>query len=168
VRIVRGHIQETDSFFSYVKPAGPIPAFITSYTGITDADVAHAPRAGRVLPLFSRFCGDGLLIAHNGLSFDIPFIRESCARHGLATRTVNFIDSMHLSWNVWGRKAVSHGLSAVQERLQVTSGGLRRHDARGDVHVTAGCVCRMVDRLVREREGVAVKLYSRPFPQMAT
>jgi DNA polymerase III alpha subunit (gram-positive type) len=167
VRIVAGTIREDDAFFSYVKPSEPIPPFITSYTGITEADVAGAPTAKHALPQFSRFCGDSLLVAHNGLSFDIAFIRESCDRHGLRTRNVNFVDSMHLSWHVWGRRQVSHSLSSVQERLKVTTGGLRRHDVRGDVHITANCVCKMVHALVRTKQEVAVKLYSRPFPQMA-
>lgn len=168
VRVINGKIKEKDFFFTYVKPSEPISDFITNYTGITNRDVAKAPKAKQILPVFSKFCKGSLLIAHNGISFDIPFIRASCYRHNLKTRTVNFIDSMHLSWNVWGRKEVSHSLGFVKTRLKVSAKGLRRHDVRGDVHITANCVCKMIDRLVREDEDISLKLYSSVFPKMAS
>jgi DNA polymerase III epsilon subunit family exonuclease len=167
VRIINGKIKENDSFFTYVKPSEPISEFITELTGITNKDVEKAPKAKQILPVFSKFCDSSLLVAHNGACFDIPFIRESCYRHKIKTRNVSFIDSMHISWNVWGRKELSHSLSKIKTRLKVCAKGLRRHDARGDVHITANCVCKMVNRLIREDEDISLKLYSSIFPEMA-
>jgi DNA polymerase III alpha subunit (gram-positive type) len=148
LRIRDGNVQADDFFCSYVRPRQPVSAFITSYTGITNDDVRAAPLPAEVLPLFSSYCQGSLLVAHNGQRFDIPFITRTCERYGLSTRDSHHVDSMHLSWNIWGRKSgCSHGLDSVIDRLQLSREGVRRHDARGDVDLTARCVCSMVDRL---------------------
>jgi DNA polymerase III subunit epsilon len=168
VRIRKGEILENDSFFTYVKPKYPISDFITEYTGITNKDVVNAPPIKKVLPVFSKYCGNSLLIAHSGANFDIPFISATCYRNRIPTRSVNFIDSVHISWNVWGRKGVPHRLDSLQRRLKVSSKGLRMHDARGDVYVTANCVCKMVNILNSECSDISIKLYNSIFPKMAS
>lgn len=142
VRMRAGQILEEESFATFVKPVNRIPSFITSYTGITNNQVQSAPRAPEALVNFSRFVRDSTLIAHNGQRFDIPFIRESCARHGLPVRTVGFVDSMSFSRKIWGGRG-GHGLDAVMHRLQLSNHAARRHDARGDVEILAEAVRRM-------------------------
>ena len=93
----------------------------------------------------ARFAGDATLLAHNGRRFDMPFIRESCARHKLSVRPVSFIDSMDLSKKLWGGR--SHNLDDVMTRLGLFADGSRRHDARGDVQILAKAVHRMWSQL---------------------
>ena len=62
---------------------------------------------------------------------------------GLAYRA--FSDSMLMSWQLWGRRGMSHGLDAVIDRLGVDADGLRRHDARGDALLLGRCVERIFD-----------------------
>jgi DNA polymerase III alpha subunit (gram-positive type) len=148
IRMIDGNIIEDDSFSSYVKPQRSLSSFITSYTGITERDVKAAPLPAVVLPQFSSYCGDSLLVAHNGQRFDIPFIHRTCERYSISTRAAESIDSMHLSWKVWGRsKGLSHGLDGVISRLEISTAGIRRHDARGDVLATARCVQRLVKKI---------------------
>ena len=142
VRLRGGRVVAEESFDTFVKPRERIPPFITSYTGISNAHVQGAPDAAEALRSFSRFAGQSLLVAHNGQRFDMPFIRESCARHALPTRTVGFVDSMAFSRKLWGGRG-GHGLDAVMGRLQLGLDGARRHDARGDVQVLAEAVRRM-------------------------
>ena len=52
-------------FTTLVNPGVPIPPFIASLTGITNATVASAPRLGTALPAFLEFAGDAILVAHN-------------------------------------------------------------------------------------------------------
>jgi DNA polymerase III epsilon subunit family exonuclease len=140
VRMTNWEVDEEDAFFSYVNPGRPIPPWISYYTGITDADVQQAPRAGEVLRDFSRYVGGTTLVAHNGHRFDMKFLAASCEKLGLPTRPALYWDSIWLSWQVWGRRGVSHGLDAVLGRLELNQHGLRRHDARSDVMLLAKVV----------------------------
>lgn len=142
VRMRDGRILTDESFSTYVNPGRRISSFITHYTGIKNEHVRDAPAPAEALAAFSRFAGQGTLIAHNGKRFDLPFIRESCARHQLATREIDFIDSVAFSRKLWGGQG-GHGLDAVMQRLSLTSEGQRRHDARGDTAILAEAVRRM-------------------------
>jgi DNA polymerase III epsilon subunit family exonuclease len=165
VRIDSGKVRASDRFFSYVRPTRRISPFITDLTGITDDDVEDAPPALDVLKQFAAFCGDSLLVAHNGHAFDIPFIRSACDRRRLPVREARYVDSMHLSWLVWGREAgLSHSLDAVLYRLRVGTQGARRHDARGDVTILAKCYLKLVDHLGRTGWPQQPKIYSCALP----
>jgi DNA polymerase III alpha subunit (gram-positive type) len=146
VRVRNGKIFHTESYSTFVNPGYRIPPFITAYTGISDSHVRKAPQAARALAEFSRFIGNSTLVAHNGHRFDMPFIREACAKTGLRTRPVNYADSIYLSKRLW-TKSRRHGLDVVVERLELSTGDFRRHDARGDVGLLAGAVIEMWRRL---------------------
>jgi DNA polymerase III epsilon subunit family exonuclease len=166
VRMIDGRIVEEDSFFSYIKPRRAIPSFITSYTGVTQRDVDQAPLPQEVLPLFSVYCKNSLLVAHNGKRFDVPFIQRACERHGLKTRETPFVDSMHLSWSLWGRpKGLSHSLDNVIARSRVSQSDIRRHDARGDVLVTARCIQRMMARLTEGPREIELSIHECWLPE---
>lgn len=152
VRFREGKAVPEDAFFSYARPAQPIPAFIARYTGVTDAHVAGAPRPHEALASFARFVGeDGTgLIAHNGHRFDSRFLEATCRRHGLGVRRVRSIDSLHFSRRLFGTaRGTGHGLDRVLARLGVgnADGAGRRHDARGDVARLARAVEIMWERL---------------------
>jgi DNA polymerase III alpha subunit (gram-positive type) len=146
IRMRHGEIVAADRFETFVRPERDIPDEITELTGITDRDVANAPEAPKALMALSRFVGDDTLIAHNGRRFDLPFVREYCIRHQLPLREVPFIDSMTFSRRIWVNER-SHNLDAVIERLDLSTKGLRRHDARGDVWILAEAVRCMWRRL---------------------
>ena len=63
-------------FRTFVDPERPIPAYIASLTGITDASVAGAPPIRTVLPMFLDFVGDAALVAHNA-RFDYGFLKAA-------------------------------------------------------------------------------------------
>lgn len=137
----------TEAFETFVRPKARVPGFITSLTGITQKDVDTGPSIPEALTSFSHFVGDGsTLIAHNGQRFDMPFIRETCARHRMPVRQVGFIDSCHFSRKMWGGRG-GHGLDAVLQRCGLSAHGVRRHDARGDVHLLAKAVRHMWNHL---------------------
>ncbi|RRJ98928.1 3'-5' exonuclease [Opitutaceae bacterium TAV4] len=153
VRLVDGRISD-ETFSTYVSPRRPVPDHITELTGITDADVADAPETSEALRAFARFAAgengreNTTLLAHNGHRFDMRFIAESCAQHGLPMRPVRFIDSIWLSKKCWPAESL-HNLDVIVERLGIDPGatGHRRHDARADVHLLANAVRHMLRRL---------------------
>jgi DNA polymerase III alpha subunit (gram-positive type) len=146
IRMRHGEIVAADRFETFVRPQNAIPDEITELTGITNRDVCDAPVPSAALTAFSRFVGDATLVAHNGRRFDLPFVRECCFRHQLPLREVPFIDSMTFSRRIWVNER-SHNLDVVIERLDLSTKGLRRHDARGDVWILAEAVRCMWQRL---------------------
>ena len=150
VRFREGRMNQAETFFSYARPARPIPAFIARYTGVTDRHVAGAPRPHEVLREFARFVGeDAGLIAHNGHRFDSRFLDATCRRHGLGTRQVHSIDSLHFSRRLFGTaRGTGHSMDRMLTRLGVCAQpGEARHDARGDVALLGRALEIMWERL---------------------
>ncbi len=79
------------TYQSFVRPDERIPPFISALTGISDAMVADAPRAGEMLPSFLEFLGGGVVVGHN-VRFDLSFLNhalEATGRGRLANSTVD-------------------------------------------------------------------------------
>lgn len=163
VRVRLETVVHSESFSSFVNPGYRIPHFITSYTGISDSHVRHAPAAAEALAAFSGFVGKSTLLAHNGHRFDMPFIHAACAKAGLQTRSVAYADSIHLSKRVW-RDARRHGLDMVIERLGLDTGNHQRHDARGDVGLLAEAVTRMLRTLTPDCASLPVPVFNGVLP----
>jgi len=151
-------IVEKATFQSLVKPDRHIPEGATRVNHITDAMVANAPTAKEVLPNFLRFCGQSsLLVAHNGHSFDAPFLREACRRAGVPVPKLPVLDSLKISRNVM-RESSSHKLSDIAQRLaaageitlKVEQGEL--HRALYDCQVLAQVVGRLLMKALPEKD----------------
>ena len=146
VKIRAGCFGEGETFSTFVRPEERVPWHITNITGITQDHVRDAPSVTAVLASFSRFVDeDATLIAHNAM-FDMSFIRENCARHGLPVRAASVIDSRTFSRKLWG-SGVGHSLDDVMERLELSANDACCHDARGDVRILAEAVHRMWGQL---------------------
>lgn len=148
VRFRAGSVLAGESFFSFAKPRRPISSFIESYTGVGNRHVRDAPPPGEVLAEFSQWAGDATLIAHNGLRFDSKFLTATTGRHGGPSREIQCIDSIHISKLLFGNvRGTGHSLDHVTSRLRLSTQGIRRHDARGDVELLARAVAEMWTRL---------------------
>jgi DNA polymerase III subunit epsilon len=167
VKVRLGSWDSGERFETFVRPLSRVPAFITGLTGITNAHVAQAPSAADALMSFTRFVGeeDATLIAHNGPGFDMRFIAQNCARHGLPVRKTSVIDSRAFSRKIWGGRG-GHGLDAVLSRLGLSSHGVRRHDARGDVHLLAQAVQKMWGHLVPDFQSCPVSCSTGVIPAL--
>lgn len=73
-KIVNGSIKET--FSTFVNPRREIPEDITKLTSITQEDVENAPFIEDVLPDFQKFTEDAILVGHNIIGFDVPFLNK--------------------------------------------------------------------------------------------
>jgi DNA helicase-2/ATP-dependent DNA helicase PcrA len=74
VRVRDGEI--TESFSALVKPAVAITPGASATHGIDAAALAGAPTFADVWPQFREFCGDDVIVAHNGYDFDFPILRR--------------------------------------------------------------------------------------------
>lgn len=72
-----------DEISLLINPGIPITEEITKITGLTDADVANAPRFLAVLPTLRRaFSSAAVCVAHN-LPFDRSILRGELARNNI-------------------------------------------------------------------------------------
>jgi len=74
VRVRNG--KPVDKYQSLVKPRIPVSEGAKRTHGIDEAELASAPFFEEVRPGFRAFCGDDVLVAHNGYHFDFPILRR--------------------------------------------------------------------------------------------
>ena len=62
-----------DEFQTLINPEKHIPNWIVRLTWITNEMVADAPTINEVMPIFSEFLGNAIIVWHN-VSFDFRFL----------------------------------------------------------------------------------------------
>ncbi len=130
---------------TFVDPGEPIPAFIQSLTGITDAMVADAPRTGEAVATFLEFAQGAVLVAHNA-GFDIGFLKAACAAHDLRWPAPAVLDTVRLARQVVTRdETPNHKLSSLARVFgaRTTPDHRALHDARATVDVLHGLIGRL-------------------------
>lgn len=141
---VRGG-EELGELQTFVNPGEPIPAFIQSLTGITDAMVADAPRTAQAVTTFLEFAKGAVLVAHNA-GFDIGFLKAACAAHGLRWPAPTVLDTVKLARQVVSRDEVAnHKLGTLARHFgtRTTPDHRALHDARATVDVLHGLIGRL-------------------------
>jgi DNA polymerase-3 subunit epsilon len=144
-------------FRTFVDPRRPIPAYIASLTGISDATVRGAPEISTVLPMFLDFAHDAVLVAHNA-RFDIGFLRAHAARLELPWPGPTVLDTLALARTVYRRDEVrDHKLATLAAHVgaQVTPDHRALSDARATVDVLHAIIARLGDRGTRTIEDLA-------------
>lgn len=87
--------------FGYlINPEISIPTEASSVNGITDEMVKNKPKIEEVLELFSDFCGDLPLVAHNA-SFDFKFLLDDVMRYKSKAPKGFVLDTLSLSRKVF-------------------------------------------------------------------
>ena len=74
VKVVDG--VETEVFETFVNPGRSLEEHVKNLTGITDEDLASAPKMKDVLPKLLSFIGDDVLLGHSVL-FDFSFVKKA-------------------------------------------------------------------------------------------
>jgi DNA polymerase III epsilon subunit family exonuclease len=129
VRVRDGRIVK--SFTSFVKPNGPISTQASAKHGITEDMVADAPRVAEVWPEFRAFCGDDVVVAHNGYEFDFPILRRVARELGDAFGLCTY-DTLPLSRELFRTSCTLENLAL---RFRIPSG--RSHRALDDTTALA-------------------------------
>ncbi len=83
----------TDRFTTLVDPEIPIPLFVARLTGISDADVAGAPRIAEALAGLREFAGDATLVGHNA-AFDRDHLAAAARRSGTPPLASAWFDTL--------------------------------------------------------------------------
>ncbi len=93
VRVRGGRV--VDQFQSLVRCNRPISAGASAAHGYTDADLVGQPSFEEVWPRFRQFVANDLLVAHNGLQYDVPILRRLSAPFG-GVEDLAFYDTLPL------------------------------------------------------------------------
>lgn len=123
------------AFNAFVNPGIKIPRRITTINGIENKHVDGKPSEELVTREFIDFVGDRILVAQNGIKFDMKFIDEICKRTGIKFDNGLCLDTMWLSRKLHPEKGLKHGLDAIRERWGVPD-IQPRHNALVDVLLT--------------------------------
>jgi DNA polymerase-3 subunit epsilon len=98
VEMMRGAVTGR-SFHTYVNPQREMPEGAFKVHGLSEKFLKDFPVFAdeRVASAFVNFVGDAELVAHNGISFDLPFINAELANAGLPALGNEIVDTLHLA-----------------------------------------------------------------------
>lgn len=143
VKVCRGEV--VGEFATLVNPGIPIPPFIASLTGITNALVADSPRLAATLPSFLEFMRGSILVAHNA-PYDIGFLKGACAQLGQPWPTPTVLDTARLARVVLHRDEVRNcKLSTLAAHFRTTV--VPSHRAFDDARATADVFHALLERV---------------------
>jgi superfamily I DNA/RNA helicase/DNA polymerase III epsilon subunit-like protein len=148
VRVRDGRIVET--FNSLVKPTGEIPAAAVDVHGIRNADVSMAPPFQDIWPKVVAFCGDDIVVAHNGYAFDFRILDRTVRALGKRFDLCTY-DSLPLARDLF---RTSRKLSELARVLGVDAG--QSHRALDDARTLAGVFLELGDLKVERARKTAL------------
>lgn len=133
------------TFCEFINPGIPIPQEATNIHHITDEMVKNAPSFKEIALKFLEFCeGDVVLVAHNGDTFDIPFLDFEFKTAGLQLPKYPSVDTLK-----WSRKyrtdLPKHSLQFLREAFNIPANNA--HRALDDVMVLHAVFSNMIQDL---------------------
>jgi len=132
VRISHGRADISTAFQQLINPGLAIPAASSAIHTITDADVADADGFADMMPAFSRWAGNAVVIGYS-IGFDLAVLQAEHERHGLPWNAPRSLDVRHLVELVTqDLPEQSLDTAAAWLGIEVTD----RHRALGDAIVT--------------------------------
>ena len=98
VEMVRGALTGKN-FHTYVNPERDMPEGAYNVHGLSEKFLSDKPifTDKGVAQAFLDFVGDADLVAHNGISFDVPFINAELKAAGLQTLGNKVTDTLHIA-----------------------------------------------------------------------
>jgi DNA polymerase-3 subunit epsilon len=132
-------------FQTLVDPGMPVPAFISTLTGITTSMVAGAPRIGQVLPSFLEWAHGAVLVAHNA-PFDIGFLKAAARSLDYPWPGAQVLDTVALARRAVTREEVPNHKLATLAALFHTSTS-PSHRALADARATVDVLHALLGRL---------------------
>jgi DNA polymerase-3 subunit epsilon len=131
------------TFRSFVRPDERIPPFVTSLTGITDAMVADAPRAGEILPSLLEFIGSSMLVGHN-LRFDLSFLDHALTSTGRPPMSNAMVDTLGMARRLLAEEVPNCQLGTLAAALGLPH--RPTHRALADVLATGDLLHALLER----------------------
>ena len=125
VRFANGQAKET--YQQLVSIEMPIPEQASAVNGITDDMLKGQPSIDEVLPAFSEFCAESLLVAHNA-PFDFQFLLRAIEEHRAPVPRGLVLDTCQLARKSFPGLA-NYKLSTLCSYLKIAENGFHRAEA---------------------------------------
>ena len=100
-----------------------VPDYIRKITNISQNDLIGAPKLQDILPIFRKFIGSSVFVAHN-VRFDYNFISESLQKFGLEELLNRRLCTINLAKKTI--ESEKYGLSYLKEYLSIDTGDHHR------------------------------------------
>ena len=130
-------------FATLINPRKPIPAAATAVNKITNEMVSNKPIIEDLLPSFSDFCGNDLLVAHNA-PFDTQFLIADYKKYELTTPFGTIIDTLPISRKVF-TGLPNYKLGTLIQHLKIPATDL--HRAEEDAALAGRLFLELVKRI---------------------
>lgn len=125
VRFVEG--QAEDTYQQLISIGQPIPEQASAVNGITDEMLKGQPPIEEVLPAFSEFCADSLMVAHNA-PFDFQFLLRAVEEHRSPAPRGLILDTCQLARKSFSG-LVNYKLSTLCNHLKIPASDFHRAEA---------------------------------------
>ncbi len=151
VRVRDGAI--VDEYHQLVKPRAALTAGASAVHGISATELADKPHFEEIWPAFRSFCGNDVIVAHNGYDFDFRIISRMAREIGQKF-DLSMFDSLPLS-----RELVSTSNKLVNLARQFGIDTGQSHRALDDTRALAKVLLALNDmKLARARKTALVDL----------
>ncbi|ULL16126.1 3'-5' exonuclease [Paenibacillus sp. H1-7] len=132
VKVENGTIHAAAPFESLVQSSKPIPAAIEELTGISNQEMADAPKFPEVYKRFVEFIGDAVLVTQAGYEYDVPMLQKYCETYNAPPLTNTVLDTKVLFANL--HRDVQDVISTdfLIRYYHIQTSDLKRHDALDD------------------------------------
>ena len=155
-----GRILENESFVQLVNPGDDVEISreVEELTGLTLEKLKDAPPFPEAWGGCKQAArGSAFWIGQSVFEFDVPLLEAELARHKLPKTLPAILDSIVLATALLGEPEGRWSTSALIQRFQVDTTGLRRHDALDDVKILGRILVPMME-MIREDHGDRVFL----------
>lgn len=125
VRFVNAQVEAIYSIL--VNPQKPIPIGASRVNGITDDMVKNQPTIEELLPSFSEFCQDDLLVAHNA-AFDAQFLVSDYKKYEIATPKGIVLDTLSMARKIFPGLP-NYKLGTLVQHLKIPNSDFHRAEA---------------------------------------
>lgn len=129
IKYKNGDIVDRIDFF--VKPTKPLTNVAINMSHITNDMVENAIGQKEALLKIKKWIGNDVLIAHNGIRFDLNFLNKLCERFNVEPIGNCLIDTLEISHAV-NKKYSKHTLGTLVSKLKVEYNPLEAHRADKD------------------------------------
>ena len=133
----------------FIKPTQKIKSKITDITKITNDMVDNAIDIVLALEKIKTFFEDNILIAHNGISFDINFLNHKLEKYGMKTIDNPLIDTMIISRSL-NQTFKSHSLGSLCSKFKIEYSDLSSHRADFDAEVLLKVWTILLEKLIEQ------------------
>ena len=154
-QIKDGHVEQGESYTTYIHPTVNINPSASEKTGITLEFLKEqmAPEEDEVFSDIYRIFGDSCIVCgYNITAFDVPILQEMYKRHGKIFTPAAVIDVCEMVRDIVPANAVKSRSQEEIAKLYGLNSGIQFHDAADDVKVCLRILERMHEEYLERPE----------------